>query len=218
MLTVACVYWSGEFRGREKIYSTEWITKLQNMVSRNLTVPHRFVCLSNVEVPCERIPLIHDWKGFWSKVELFRPGLFEDRVLYLDLDLVITSALIPFVEYPSDFAILAAQKPYRYQKEGKRYVPMYNSSVMVFNAGDNDSLYTDFSEPYMETLWGDQDYIALRLPKLDTFPKGWIEKIKNLPGNTPALDTKIVLCMPGYTSQKNTTMAEKYEWVRKIWK
>jgi hypothetical protein len=84
-LTVACVYRSG---GRH--YSTRYVDVLRNMVKRNLTLPHRFVCLSDVEdVPCERIPLIANWPGFYSKIELYRPGLFKGPVLYFDLDTVI---------------------------------------------------------------------------------------------------------------------------------
>jgi hypothetical protein len=60
------------------------------MVARNLTVPHRFVCLTDVtDVTCERIALTTDWPGFYAKLELFRPGLFHGPVLYFDLDTVI---------------------------------------------------------------------------------------------------------------------------------
>ncbi|KKK78135.1 hypothetical protein LCGC14_2846620, partial [marine sediment metagenome] len=108
MITIACVYWKGKFRGREKLYSVRWVKRLRNMVSRNLPIPHRFVCLSNVEGPCERIPLLHNWPGYWSKIELFRPGIFEDRVLYLDLDLVVLESLIPLINYSSTpFTIMA---------------------------------------------------------------------------------------------------------------
>ncbi len=41
------------------------------MVQDNLKLHHRFVCLSDVDVPCERIFLKHGWPGWWSKVELF---------------------------------------------------------------------------------------------------------------------------------------------------
>ncbi|MCC7346231.1 MAG: hypothetical protein IT538_02430, partial [Variibacter sp.] len=84
-LTIACVYRSG---GRQ--YTTRYVEVLRNMVSRNLTLPHRFDCLTAVEdVPCERIPLVMGWPGFFSKIELFRPGLFRGPVLYFDLDTVI---------------------------------------------------------------------------------------------------------------------------------
>jgi len=87
MITVACVLRSGG------IYTPEWVKKLRDGVARHMTRPHRFVCLSDVDVPCERIPLKTDWPGWWSKIELFRPRLFEGPVLYLDLDCIITGPL-----------------------------------------------------------------------------------------------------------------------------
>ena len=87
-LTVACVYRSGG-----KMYSTEYVRVLRDMVARNLTRPHRFVCLSDVEVPCERIPLITDWPGFYAKIEIFRRGLFQGPVLYFDLDTIIHGSI-----------------------------------------------------------------------------------------------------------------------------
>lgn len=84
-LTVACVYRSGG-----TLYSTRYVEVLRNMVARNLSLPHRFVCLTDApEAPCERIPLVTGWPGFYSKIELFRPGLFKGPVLYFDLDTVI---------------------------------------------------------------------------------------------------------------------------------
>lgn len=92
MLTVACVYKTfTDFRTGGS-YDASWIQKLQRAVSRNLTVPHRFVCLSNSFVPeVDVIPLQNDWTGWWSKIEMFRPGLFNGPVLSLDLDVTFTS-------------------------------------------------------------------------------------------------------------------------------
>lgn len=83
-LTVACVYRSGG-----SVYTSHYVAVLRDMVARHLTVPHRFVCLSDADVPCERIPLVTTWRGFYSKIELYRPGLFTGPVLYFDLDTVI---------------------------------------------------------------------------------------------------------------------------------
>ncbi len=85
ILTVACVYRTG---GR--LYSPRYVTTLAAMVRRNLTLPYRFVCLTDSnDVTCERIALINNWSGFHSKSELFRPGLFSGPLLYFDLDTVI---------------------------------------------------------------------------------------------------------------------------------
>lgn len=80
-VTVACVLRSG---GR--VYGPEWVHALAAGVRQHLPGA-RFACLSDVHVPgVPTIRLEHGWPGWWAKVELFRPGLFPGRVVYLDLD------------------------------------------------------------------------------------------------------------------------------------
>lgn len=87
MITVACVLRSG---GR---YDTSWVSRLRRGVASHMQAPHRFVCLSDMDVECERFDLIEGWPGWWAKIELFRPGLFGGPVLYFDLDTIITGPL-----------------------------------------------------------------------------------------------------------------------------
>ena len=86
-LTVACVLKSGG------IYDASWVARLQAGVDRHMPFSHRFVCLTDMPVDCEAIDLEHDWPGWWSKIELFRPDLFIGPVLYLDLDSVVVGNL-----------------------------------------------------------------------------------------------------------------------------
>lgn len=84
MITVACVLRSGG------IYDPSWVARLRGGVARHLPIEHRFVCLSDVDVPCDRVPLRHDWPGWWAKLEIFRvPG----PVLFFDLDTAIVGDL-----------------------------------------------------------------------------------------------------------------------------
>lgn len=100
MTVVACVLKSGG------LYKADWVAKLQRGVARYLPAPHRFVCLSDVDVPCERIPLETNWRGWWSKLELFRPGLFGDEtVLYFDLDTVVVGSLERIAAHPHRFTM-----------------------------------------------------------------------------------------------------------------
>lgn len=99
MITVACVLRSGG------TYDAEWVAKLQRGVARHLSSPHRFTCLSDVDVPCERIPLNVDWPGWWSKLALFEPGVFQGPVLYLDLDTVVVGSLEDIAAYPHKFTM-----------------------------------------------------------------------------------------------------------------
>jgi len=86
-------------------YDAGWVSKLMRACTRNLTIPHRFECLSDVEVPCQRIPLKHDWPGWWSKIEIFRPGVIQGPTLYLDLDTVIVGNIDRIADLPYDFAM-----------------------------------------------------------------------------------------------------------------
>lgn len=99
-LTVLCVLKSGGD------YDAKYVRILRDGVKRNLTIPHRFVCLSDVDVPCERIPLKHGWPGWWSKLEVFRPDVISGPTLYVDLDTIITGPLDPVATIPYDFAML----------------------------------------------------------------------------------------------------------------
>jgi len=89
MITYACVLRSGG------IYTPEWVRKLSRAVGFHASRPHRFVCLSDVDVPCERIELSSDLPGWYAKLELFRPGLFDGPVVYLDLDTLVIGDLTP---------------------------------------------------------------------------------------------------------------------------
>lgn len=96
MTTVACVLRSGG------IYNAEWVRKLRDAVARNVTSPYRFVCLSDVDVPCERLPLTTKWPGWWSKLELF-DGRLTGPVFYLDLDSVVVGSLDRILSHPHTF-------------------------------------------------------------------------------------------------------------------
>lgn len=88
-LTVACVL---EYHiGCD--FDVEYVDKLERAVRRHLPMPHQFVCFSNVEVPCERIPLQHGWPGWWAKMEMYSPHIPDGRILYFDLDTLIVGDL-----------------------------------------------------------------------------------------------------------------------------
>lgn len=99
MLTIACVLRSGG------IYTTDWVEKLQRGVATHLSADHRFVCLSDMDVPCERIELAEGWPGWWSKVEIFRPGLLTGRTIYFDLDTLIVGPLDAIAAHPHKFTM-----------------------------------------------------------------------------------------------------------------
>jgi len=233
MLTVACVYWKGYFEGREDIFNSIYVDKLFNMVKRNLTIPFNFVCLTNYidhHTMYDTEPLQNNWPGWWSKVELFRPGLFEGRVLYIDLDTLILKDLSAFVNFPSNFAtirtLVSFEEPSvvsedeyrsgraRVKRGGKWEVFMYNSSVMVWDVSKtSENIYNHFTLESIQKYRGDQDYLADVFPLADIFPRGWVRKLKEIDGNSYD-DCKIILCTP----TKNEQVIKNYELVTSIWK
>lgn len=226
MLAVVCVYWEGSFRGREKIYTPEWVYKLKSMTERNLSMDHSFICFTNVPEKFDKtvktVKLINNWPGWWSKVEIFKPGAFADfsKVLYLDLDVVVLKDLDSLFNYDNDFAILGTGKgELRYETDGKMTIQRYNSSVMCFTPDTYSVIYTDFSEDVMNRLRGDQDWIGTCFHNLKHFPKGWIVKLRDLKGTNPSEKTKIVMCMDGKnTPLKTKSAAKRYEWIYNVWR
>lgn len=55
------------------------------------------VCLSDVKTEATTIPLRHEWRGWWAKMELFRPDLGGDW-LYSDLDTLIVGDIAPILK------------------------------------------------------------------------------------------------------------------------
>lgn len=212
-LNVVCVLWQGDFRHRN--YSSEWVSKLRKAAAPHLP-PHKFVCLSNVEVDdplVHRIPLVSDLAGWWAKLELFRRDLpLTGKILYFDLDVLPIRSLGSLVTKDTTFM------PSSYRFTGGKpalradYSNRYQSSAFCFEAGSLPELCEDFNEEAMNTFRGDQDWIGWRRPDFKTYPPHWFQKLRNCPDGPPP-DVKLVLSMPW----KNDVAAKKFEWVREIW-
>jgi len=80
-------------------YNSEWLYKLQNSISRNLTIPHQHICLTDdlSITKCKTIdfsPEINDPEYYWYKINLFRPiEELKGPCLYFDLDMVVSGSL-----------------------------------------------------------------------------------------------------------------------------
>lgn len=107
------------------------------------------VCLTDFEgrdfdvppFPVRLITLKHDWPGWWSKIELFRPGLFSrgDRVIYLDLDTVPTGDFSDLWNWVGDDGCLTMLRDF--------YRPEFAASgVMGWNGGNAEEIHSDFKD------------------------------------------------------------------------
>jgi hypothetical protein len=101
MLTVLCVRYGNK-------YGTDYVERLRNMVSRHLTVPYEFACLTDDQHPIDGVKTIlrpsHRYsKGWWHKVHMFDPEIgLEGRILYFDLDVIIHDNIDKLIENQGD--------------------------------------------------------------------------------------------------------------------
>jgi len=98
MITVACVWWGTKF-------PIEYVTNLKASIERNTTIDHKFICFSDKDVPnIETKILKKGYDGWWNKLQLFdcSHGLSE-RVIYFDLDTLITGDLDWLFKYDGNF-------------------------------------------------------------------------------------------------------------------
>lgn len=160
-LTVACVLRTegGEYDAKntgEREYDATYVWRLQQRVKKHLSLDHRFVCLTEWHIAGVSCRLLErDWPGWWAKVELFRPGLFDGRVLYFDLDTDIVGPLDDIASYDGRFGML----------QDWLSPSLGASGVMAWEAGEyaTGRIYDNFCtnpEGAMASHRGDQNWIS----------------------------------------------------------
>ena len=192
MLTVWSLCWG------EK-YDDYCVQRLQREVDKYLTIPHRFVCITDREIKgvyC--VPPPDDLPGWWGKISLFKPGFATDQNLWLDLDVVITDNLDELVTRYADCALAT---PWNWAQSGHGGC---QSSVMLWYGSGPLPIYNAFNpaiahwparnEPGI--LWGDQEFITQQrdagFPVTQIEP-GMVKSYKYHCQNGLPLNTKIVV-------------------------
>lgn len=181
-LSVVCVKWGDK-------YGPGYVTKLRDAVTRNLEESHRFLCVTDSPVEgVECWPLTCGLPTWWQKLGLLQAGMFAGDVFYLDLDVVATAALDPFVAClrsdPTrlwtldDFSYSLLRPKPDVDPETARLLGgtgTVNSSVMLWRGDVPRAAWDRFTPAVMSVLHGDQNWITRCL---------WPDSIRLLP---PAL-------------------------------
>lgn len=166
MLNIVCVN-AGNYLGR----GAEYVNILHDMVGRNINTetPYKFVCFTDdptdldIEIDARPLPE-QGLTGWWNKLSLFKDGLFPDgdRILYFDLDTIITSGLDEIIKYNGEFAILRDF----YRPDGLQ------SSVMAWEAGKHTNLWANWIAANKPILHGgDQEWIERNISNADIWQK-----------------------------------------------
>jgi hypothetical protein len=210
MPSIACVKW-----GRR--YSADYVNILAGMCRRNISADtaYRFICFTDdatgIDAGIELRPLPEGVERWWNKLALFAPGAFDDgeRVLFFDLDTVITGPIDELLAYDGPFAGLENV----YEPEELQ------SSVMAWRAGDYNEVWTRWNaegRPRMPD--GDQEWIDLVIRD-----KRWLQgilpgafmsyKLDAGPRGGPAEETKVVF----FHGRPKPHQCDD-EWVKRIWR
>lgn len=214
-LTVACVLRTPEQNipePKKKNYGPTDVLKLKKGFETFLTLEHDFVCLTDQEISgVKTIPLIGDTPGWWAKIELFRPGLFDGPVFYCDLDTIICGELDSVIPLFKDEKFLMINK---------------GSSFMYWN-GDYSHLWKIFNlDPLrIQKMYrkkpkiGDQAFIydnvnAKEFYEVNGFDKEWIFEFNS--ASTPHEKSKI-LQVWGFKHKFHEPAFKNHPWVKKYW-
>jgi len=170
---IVCLKWGTK-------YPAEYVNRLYRMTNKHLSLPFTFHCLTentdgidpNINIlPLELEPGL---KGWWYKLQLFKPDFYSLRgqVMFMDLDVVIINNIDELFTFEADkFVIIKDQKPGL----------IYNSSVFRFELGSRTHVWESFlTDKYniMDRMHGDQDWISETINDAVLWPKNWVVSFK----------------------------------------
>lgn len=158
-------------------YDWRYVDTLYAMVGRNLSVPLRFHVFTepNRAVPNHMIKHhLQEWpevsntkKAWWYKMQMFDPRHGLERMMYLDLDVVISSSLdwIQRLDPTYFWAI------HDWKRLWKPHWWGINSSMMVWNGQQAAKIWSKFQDlglsQCVKRYHGDQDLISDTIDKTE---------------------------------------------------
>jgi len=233
MLNFACVFYGDKY---SKPATAPWsyVTNLYNMVQRNLTIPHRFICFTDNTIIHKRKEFQntniefrkfkrHDFEGWFNKLQLFSPqSELEGDTLYMDLDVVIMKNI-------DELATIGESKNFVGMNDFNPSSGLFNSSIMRFNTKYHSIIWEEYIKRRGDftKYHGDQEIISQIIKdKEDTisFPDSWTQSYKwfNREGKrfhidkmTYEKDPNAKVCVfHGNPNPHESTQ----EWVKELWK
>jgi hypothetical protein len=226
---VVCIKWGTK-------YSSEYVNCLARAVRRCLTIPYRFVCLTDdpagIDTDVETGPFEHELPGWWNKIALFKSRVHDLRgtLLYLDLDMVVIRNIEVLFRYPGRFVAVPTLR-----REGE-----FASALMRFEIGCHRRIW-DLFEPkageIMREIHGDQNWINACCTQtrgheytdrvrdlwpevtpesclIDPLPRSWFPDFKGElhDGPHPLHDDAKVIVFRG------KPMVHEVDWVARLWR
>lgn len=150
-------------------YDWQYVDRLYSMLCKNLSAEVRMHVYTEHDrsVPAHMIKhALDDWgiagprKSWWYKMQLFNPAHVSGKLLYFDLDVVISNSLNWVIGHSTDY--FWAIKDFKHLQNPD--VLTLNSSMMWWDTNKFSWIWDKFSKVNLSTAikkhHGDQDYLA----------------------------------------------------------
>jgi hypothetical protein len=245
VLAVTVWKWRPTQPSGPRFFTSEHVNVLRKAVAKRLPVPHKFVCITDdaegldrrieaVPMPAQTFDSLvnpHQWKydeaRSWGAKKYFpscyrRLWLFSeearalgDRVLALDVDVIVTGSLAPLVERDETFVGWCDEKNER---------PRVAGGVYLLKTGAHADVWNDFdpeTSPQIALQAGysgsDQAWMSYKLcPHVATWGRAdGLTKITWLEGE-PSKDTRLVFTA-GHSPPWDSSVQRRYPWIRRFW-
>lgn len=175
-------------------FSADYVNKLRVQVANNVTLPYRFICLTDdpTDVIADCLPVDPWLPKWWGKLTVFKkdPYGLTGKILFIDLDTIIVDNIDALLTYPSDLCLLKD-----FTKPDK-----YGSGIFLLTVGAHTEVWDNFSDSVMEMshfrLYGDQAWIQAQVKKAETWPTDWCVSYK-LHARTEIPQNAKVVCFHG---------------------
>jgi hypothetical protein len=153
------------------------------MVSRHLTLPYEFVCLTDDKHNIPNVKsIVQPNAGYsrpwWHKIHMFDSSLpLQETVLYLDLDIVINRNIDKLTNVKKGELL-------GIRDFNRKFYPQWqhlNSSALCWQHREHNYIYDDFKHDQASAMkmHGDQDWIWRRAKnKIKFWPDSWIQSYK----------------------------------------
>jgi hypothetical protein len=179
-VNIICMKWGSKYNAQD-------VNILHSMVSRNLTLPYRFICLTDdqagikPEVECfplppVEVPINKDISP-WRKLAMFTKQIgdipYGAIALFLDLDIVIVDNIDCFFNFRQQFTIIE-----NWTQKGQG---IGNSSVYCFRIGHYSEVLDYYHQNVSEVTSkyrNEQIYLSLKIGKIKYWPHQWCQSFK----------------------------------------
>ncbi len=225
-VNVICMKWGTK-------YGPDYVNTLYSMVKRHLTLPFRFVCLTDdtngftdgiESFPIPPLDIPDGPERGWDKLVTFTSPLYDlqGQVLFLDLDVVIVDNIDCFFEFDAEFPII---------KDWVKKDVTGNSSVYRFTANQHQDILDNFKQNHGQVrkdVRNEQEYLSQYVAsqdKLTYWPDDWCKSFKYhciqrgisqwFKAPVKPADAKIVV-FHGNPNPPDAIVGQSGKWYRKV--